>query len=130
MTRIVLQGMHFHGYHGVFAEEARLGAAFVVDLELEGAFTEEDDLSGTVDYGRVYAQVRAIVTDERFRLIEALAARLGHAVLASEPLVQSLLVRVHKPHAPLPGLVEDVIVEFALARGDDPDPGGRGHATT
>ena len=43
MGKIVLQGLVFYAYHGVFEEEARLGARFVVDVELffdvpEGAF--------------------------------------------------------------------------------------------
>ncbi len=118
MIRIVLEGMHFHGHHGVFAEEARLGAAFVIDLELEVSPPLGDDLTSAVDYARVYELVREIVTGERFRLIEALAGRLGSVLLEREPLVRSLVVRVHKPHAPLPGVVDDVMVELRLARDD------------
>jgi 7,8-dihydroneopterin aldolase/epimerase/oxygenase len=116
MARIVLQGMRFHGRHGVHAEEARFGAPFVVDLELEGEFGGSDDLRDTVDYGRVFALAQRIVTGERFALIEALATRLGRAVLASEPLVAALVVRVHKPHAPLPGPFTDVMVELRFER--------------
>jgi 7,8-dihydroneopterin aldolase/epimerase/oxygenase len=127
MTRIVLRGMHFRGYHGVFPEEERLGAAFVVDLELEVPTPAGDDLASAVDYARVYALVREVVTGERFQLIEALAVRVGQALLAREPLVRSLVVRVHKPHAPLPGVVEDVMVELRLDR-EVPAEAGQGGA--
>jgi len=116
MARIVLQGLRFHAYHGVHPEEARFGAPFVVDLELRLDLPEVDELAHTVDYGRVYGRVAAIVTGERHRLIESLAHRLARDVLAHEPLVASLVVRVHKPHAPLPGVVGDVFVEVEHAR--------------
>jgi 7,8-dihydroneopterin aldolase/epimerase/oxygenase len=117
MARIALLGMRFHAFHGVFAEEARAGAPFVVDVELELAeLPGDDDLARTVDYGRVHARVEALVTGERHRLIETLAQRLARDVLEREPLVVAVTVRVHKPHAPLPGVVADVFVEVRHER--------------
>jgi 7,8-dihydroneopterin aldolase/epimerase/oxygenase len=123
MARVVLSGMRFHGYHGVFEEEARLGAPFVVDLEIEADLPATDDLAATIDYARVYDLVRRVVTGERYRLIEALAHRLGRDVLDTEPLATTVRVRVHKPHAPLPGVVGDVMVEIHVARGAAPAGG-------
>lgn len=116
MDRIVLEGLEFHGYHGVLEEESKMGARFVVDVELSLALPERDSLRQTVDYSRVYALVRREVTEERYKLIEALAAKIARAVLASEERVESVVVRVHKPHAPLPGVVRDVYVEVRRAR--------------
>lgn len=114
--RIVLQGMEFHGYHGVFAEEARLGARFTVDVELHAPLPGDDDLAATVDYSRVYATVEALVTETRFRLIEALANAIADRLLAQEPRLRRVVVRVHKPHAPLPGVVGDVYVQVERGR--------------
>jgi 7,8-dihydroneopterin aldolase/epimerase/oxygenase len=109
--------MRFHAYHGVFAEEARDGAPFVVDVELELDDLPGDDVLGrTVDYARVHARVAELVTGERHRLIETLARRLALDVLDREPLVMAVTVRVHKPEAPLPGVVGDVYVEVRHAR--------------
>jgi dihydroneopterin aldolase len=116
MGRIVLSGMEFHGYHGVFDEEIRFGARFVVDVELQLPLSGTDELGATVDYSRVYDLVRTGVTTRRYRLIEALAHSLVTAILAAEPHVTAVTVRVHKPHAPLPGLVKDVYVELHRAR--------------
>jgi 7,8-dihydroneopterin aldolase/epimerase/oxygenase len=116
MGRVVLRGMRFHAYHGVFEVESRLGAAFVVDVELVAELPEGDDLAATIDYARVYELVRRIVTGERYRLIEALAHRLAREVLAAEGLASEVRVRVHKPHAPLPGVVDDVMVEVERRR--------------
>ena len=32
--RIVLSGLEFHGFHGVFPIEEQLGARFIVDVEM------------------------------------------------------------------------------------------------
>lgn len=114
--RIVLLGMEFHAHHGAFDEEARLGARFTVDLELWLDLPEEDRLDATVDYARVYEEVRQLVTGSRNYLIESLAASIANRLLVAEPRLQQVLVRVHKPHAPLPGVVRDVFVEVRRER--------------
>lgn len=114
--RIVLSGMEFHAFHGVFPEEARLGARFVVDVELSLRLSGDDSLAGTVDYSRVHAQVQEIVTGTRFQVIEALAVTLAEGILSEQPAAESVTVRVHKPHAPLPGVVRDVFVEVKRQR--------------
>jgi len=79
--------------------------------------TGQDSLKATVDYGRVYDVVRrAVTTERRYRLIEALASRIAEALLAAEERVAQVTVRVHKPHAPLPGVVRDVAVEVRRER--------------
>ena len=114
--RIVLEGMAFHGYHGVFPEEARFGARFVVDLELHVDLPEEDDLAATIDYARVYDLVAGEVTGRRYRLIEALASAIAARVLDLDARIGTVTVRVHKPHAPLPGVVRDVVAEVVRRR--------------
>ena len=114
--KIVLTGLEFHGFHGVFEEEARFGARFIVDLELGLNLPSEDDLMQTVDYSEVYDLVKVEVTERRYHLIEALANRIAARVLGEHAAVQTVTVRVHKPHAPLPGVVRDVYVEVRRTR--------------
>jgi|SRR5690625_364902 len=114
--RIVLQGMEFHAYHGVYAEEGRLGARFSVDVELQLPISGRDSIEATVDYSEVHAFVRDTVTGTRFGVIEALAHALADGLLDREPLVAGVTVRVHKPGAPLPGIVRDVFVEVSRSR--------------
>lgn len=114
--KIVLQGLEFHAHHGVYESEAVFGARFVVDLELFLPLPATDDLDATVDYAAVFELVRRQVTEVRFGLLEALASRLAAAILAEQQRVQGVRVRVHKPHAPLPGIVRDVYVELYRER--------------
>jgi dihydroneopterin aldolase len=117
VDRICLVGLEFFGRHGVYAEEGRLGARFVVDVELglnlKGI---EDRVEDTVDYGLVYRTVQAEVEVSRFYLIEALANRIGERLLEEHERIAELIVRVHKPHAPLPGVFRDVFAEVRRSR--------------
>jgi len=117
MDKIVLAGLEFFGRHGVQAEESRLGARFVIDVEmflaLEGI---ADNLANTVDYAAVYDIINREVTDSRYYLIEVLANHIADRVLAQQPSIKRLVVRVHKPHAPLKGVFRDVYAEVMRER--------------
>jgi dihydroneopterin aldolase len=112
--RIQLHGIQFYGYHGVHDEERRLGQRFLVDVVLELDLTageESDDRSAPVDYAQVHAAVLAVGTQEKFRLLESLAARIASTLLRRFP-VRRVTVRVTKPAPPLPGILAGVSVEI------------------
>jgi dihydroneopterin aldolase len=75
-----------------------------VDIELRcdlRAAGKSDDLSKTVDYSQVYEQARTIVEGEPVNLTETVAERIATAVLRTQPLVESIRVKVAKPHVRL-----------------------------
>ena len=111
--RILLQGIQFYGYHGVYDEERRLGQRFLVDVELSldlAGAESWDDVSQAVDYGQVYAAVLEIGTRQQFKLLETLAARIASTLLERFPIRQ-VTVRATKPTPPLPGMLSGVSVE-------------------
>ncbi len=122
MTRngkVVLSGLEFHGRHGVFEEEERFGARFVVDCELRWDFRGlTDHIDATVNYAAVYDSVRHEVTEKRYKLIEMLAEAIAARILHEHPRLTDVTVRVHKPHAPLPGIFRDVYAEVTRDRAD------------
>jgi dihydroneopterin aldolase len=104
--RILLTGLTFFGRHGVYPAEQELGARFVVDVEARLDLRPagvRDALDATVDYGAMYGQVRALVEGPPFRLIEALAEAIARALLGAFPRLSGVVVRVHKPAAPIAG---------------------------
>jgi dihydroneopterin aldolase len=116
--RIVLLGIEAFGRHGVLPHEQELGQSFRVDAELELDLSRagaSDDLNDTVDYGTLSADLAAVVTDERYDLIERLATRLA-AVCLDRPLVDAVTITVHKPHAPVPVPLADVAVRIRRSR--------------
>ncbi len=117
--RIALSGLVFHGHHGMYEWERRVGQPFEVDVELFldlGPAGEHDDPARTVDYCLVYRAVREEVEERRHKLIEALAEAIARRLLALGPRVEAVTVRVAKPRAALPGPTGRVQVEIHRRR--------------
>jgi len=109
-----LRNMRFYGRHGVLPEEKTLGQRFEVDVELHLDLRpagQSDELRGSIDYAAVHGLVSYIVTEERFHLLEALAERLA-ARIREEFGSPEIVVRVRKPHPPVPGDFDGVEVEI------------------
>ena len=116
---IRLHNAVFYAYHGVLTDEQNLGGKFEVDVELHCDFSkgaQSDRLEDTVNYERVYDCIRTIVLAKKHLLLESLASTIGNAILETFQLVQSIMVRVRKPGAPVKGVIDYVEVEVTEAR--------------
>ena len=116
--RISLKGVSAKGFHGVLDVEKRDGQTFVVDVEMDVDLTQagtSDDLVDTVNYAEVATDVVALIEGESLDLIEALADRIAGKVL-TRPLVESVVVTVHKPQAPVGHPFTDVAVTVERVR--------------
>ncbi|MBD3140819.1 dihydroneopterin aldolase [Microbispora bryophytorum] len=114
-----LTGLRARGRHGCLPAERELGQEFVIDVALRfdtAPAAAADDLTLTVDYGALAAELVHIVEGEPVNLIETLAERLAAACLAHE-LVEEAEVSVHKPAAPIPLPFGDVVVTIRRGRG-------------
>ena len=117
--RIELRGLEVHARHGVYAHEQAAGQRFVIDLILSTDLTaagNSDDLAHTVDYGAMASAVHEVVASERWNLIERVATRVSEVVLGLDGRIQSVVVTVHKPDAPIPLDFEDVAVTVERTR--------------
>jgi len=93
--KIELHGLELHGYHGVLEEERVNGQTFWYDVELEvGEWGASDRLEDAVDYRAVAAAVRE-VNEQRFDLLEALAATTAETLRERFPVAR-VKVRVRK----------------------------------
>jgi len=112
--------MQFYGYHGVHDSEKELGGKFEVDLELRTSLKKSiasDDLADTIDYQAVYEIVSNSLEKNKFYLLEALAGHIAKSLLTSFQ-VDSVLIKVRKPHAPVKGVLDTVEVEIERYRSD------------
>ncbi|EMO8018852.1 dihydroneopterin aldolase [Listeria monocytogenes] len=121
MDKIYLNELVFYGYHGVLAEETKLGQTFRVSLIL-GLSTKKagisDSVDDTVSYAEVYETVKEIVEGTPFKLIEALAEKIATEVLTGYPLLEEVTVKFIKPNPPIPGHYDSVAVEIERKRSD------------
>lgn len=115
---ITLTGLRARGWHGVYDLERTQGQEFVVDAVLEldlSAAASSDQLSDTVDYGKLAEHLVEVVTGPPVHLIETLTSRLVEVCLA-DPRVAAATVTVHKPKAPIDHEFADVAVTQRRSR--------------
>ena len=120
MDTMRLKNMQFYGFHGVDKSEKHLGGRFEVDVEMQLSLTkscDSDDLNDTVNYERIYKTVNTCVSKDKFYLIEALASSIAKDILINYP-INSIKVRVRKPHAPVKGVLDTVEVELNRSKED------------
>lgn len=111
---IKLHNAVFYAYHGALSDEQNLGGKFELDIELHCDLShakESDLLQDTVNYEKVYALMKKIVTGKKYYLIEALAHSIGEGILENFPKVQRTVIRIRKPGAPIHGVIDTIEVE-------------------
>ena len=117
--RILVERIAVFAYHGLLAEEARIGQRFYISLDCAldlSAAGRSDDVAQTVSYADLTAIVVRIATERRFALIEALAEAIAGEILDGFSLVDAVEVRVDKPSAPVPAVIDQVSIAITRHR--------------
>jgi dihydroneopterin aldolase len=121
MDRIRIEGLEFHGFHGVSAAEQEIGHRYrveaLLELDLRPA-AAADDVELTVDYGEAARTLTRVGTGPSVRLVETLAERMAAAVFAQFPRVQALELRVAKIHPPVALQFGAAVIEIRRTRAD------------
>lgn len=117
--RILVTRIAVFAYHGLLEEEARLGQRFYISLDCRldlAPAGRSDDVAQTVSYADLTEIVTRISTGRRFALIEALAEAIAAEILERHAAIAELRVRVDKPSAPVPAVIEGVAIEIRRVR--------------
>lgn len=116
---IFINGLVMHAHHGVMKHETKVGQRFVIDMllniDLKSA-SRSDKLADTIDYAAIVDAASRAFTARNFRLVEAAGGAVADAVLKEFPQVQSVRVTIHKPHAPISAIFDDVGVVLERSR--------------
>ena len=113
--KIHLNNMIFYGFHGIYPEERKLGQRFNVSLSI---YTDDvldqkiKDLKDTVDYTKIYDEVKQIMEIQQFQLLEDCANTIIESILKKFPLVIGLKVIIEKPGVPMNATLSSVAVEM------------------
>ncbi len=119
---IFIRGLVIHARHGVMEHETEVGQRFVIDLELFADLSESsrtDRLADTVSYASVVASATSAFKNANYRLLERAAGAVADAILAAFRRVAAVKVTVHKPHAPIAAIFDDVGVIITRGRSSD-----------
>ncbi len=116
---IFIRGLLIHARHGVMEHEAEVGQRFVIDLELSIDLAESsrtDKLADTVSYSDVVTTASAAFKGQNYYLLERAAGAVAEAILKAFARVSAIKVTVHKPHAPIAAIFDDVGVIITRTR--------------
>lgn len=117
--RVSVHRIAIFAYHGVHPEEERLGQRFYVSLECSLDLSEAgrgDDWNATVCYAQLTEVVTRATTGRRFRILEGLAEAIAGEILSRFPRIGEVAVRIDKPSAPVPAIIDGVTVEIRRRR--------------
>ena len=116
--RIILRDLGFYGYHGLFAEEEKLGQRFIIDLECGVDLTapgESDAIGHTVSYADIYDLVKATF-EKLAKLIEALGQNVVSALFERFSDIDWIIIRIRKPEAPIAMVRGEAAIELHRVR--------------
>ena len=116
--RIVLEGLEFHAFHGVYPHERESGNFFEVDIAVETDFSKAaatDELLGTVNYETLFKMVKDEM-EQPSKLLETVAEKVANDVLEFFPNVVSVEFRISKLNPPIGGKCRKATVSLVKTR--------------
>ena len=116
--RIFLEGIKFHGFHGLTRMERQVGVRLAVDVSLETDLENSgrsDNVRATIDYRKIHARVVELGRGSSHKLLESFAVVLLDALIDKFP-AQRITGKIRKETPVLDGIVDSVGVEMSRAR--------------
>ena len=116
---IRIKDLKVFAHHGVFEEETENGQNFYVSVDAYQNISDAatlDELILTTDYSNMCAHIVKFLTENTFKLIETAAEELSKSLLMTYSLVDSVVVEIKKPEAPINAEVEYVSVVRRMSR--------------
>jgi dihydroneopterin aldolase len=116
--RIFLEGIKFHGFHGLTRMEREVGVRLAVDVSLDLDLERSgraDSVKDTIDYRKVHRAVIDVGRGKSHKLLESFAITLLDVLLEQFP-AERITVKIRKETPVLDGIVDSVGVELSRSR--------------
>lgn len=110
--KVILEGLEFHAYHGVYPHERSSGNKFEVDIDVDTEFSSsafQDDLGGTINYEALYTLIRDVM-EQPAKLLETVGHAIADKTLATFPIANRVEVRISKFNPPIGGVCRKATV--------------------
>jgi len=117
--RIFIEGIKFHGFHGLTRLERKVGVRLAVDIYLEtclAASGASDDVKDTVDYRKIHHRVLTLGRETSHKLLESFATMVIEDLFRRFKGFDRITMKVRKETPVLDGIVDSVGVEISRSR--------------
>ena len=118
MGKILLEGLEFFAYHGVYQEERENGQLFSIDLEILADYSKacySDKLEDSIDYVRIYELVKAEMAIPS-SLLENVAQRIIDSIRKNFDQIECIKVKITKLQPPISGKLKGVSIELGFSK--------------
>ena len=114
LLTISLSNLRFFAYHGLYAEEKKMGNEFEVNLSVfylpsSGTIT---DISDTVNYAQLYELLKIEMQQTR-NLLETFVMEVAEKIHASFGQIKKVDISITKLHAPIAKFTGTVGVKYS-----------------
>lgn len=116
---IRIKDLKVFGHHGVFQEETDFGQNFFVCVDAYQNIVPAasmDELMLTTNYADMCDHIVKFLTENTYKLIETAAEELSKSILLKYSLINSVVVEIKKPEAPIGHPFDYVSVVRKLSR--------------
>lgn len=116
--KVILEGLEFHAYHGVYPQERSSGNKFEVDVSVETEINSTafaDDLTGTINYENLYDVVKKEMAKPS-KLLERVGHAIAEQILATFPQALSVQINISKFNPPIGGVCRKASVTIRRDR--------------
>ena len=114
VSRIGLQGMRFHSFHGYYTEEQSVGNDYEIDVIAE-TIIDEHDLDDTLENTLNYESIYSVCQEEMktpVRLIETVAYQILDRLKNELSSNARYTIVIRKLHPLLGGIVDHAMIEI------------------
>ena len=118
--RIFVEGIKFHGFHGLTRLERQVGVRLNVDVTLYFDLERSgrsDRMADTLDYAAIYRAVLEVGRGPSHKLLESFARTVLESLLREFP-AERATIRVRKETPVIDGIVDAVGVEMSRSRAE------------
>ncbi len=109
--RIFIEGIKFHGFHGLTRLERKVGVRLAVDVYLETSLVASgvsDDVRDTVDYRKIHKRILTLGRETSHKLLESFAAMVIEDLFRRFRGFERITMKVRKETPVLDGIVDSV----------------------
>ena len=110
---ISLTKLRFFAYHGLYAEERKVGNEFEVNLHV--SYTPQENVITELDHSINYVKLHELVKSEmqlHRDLLETFVMELAQKIHLGFPLVKKVEISIDKLHPPIAAFTGNVGVRF------------------